>query len=67
MLRDASSALWCCLMIKQCVSTFDRWRCEREVDHVGDHEQIIGHERTRWNENAAGKQLRDLRSQRSAQ
>ncbi|WP_181432961.1 hypothetical protein [Curtobacterium sp. MCPF17_047] len=54
-------------MIKQCVSTFDRWRCEREVDHVGDHEQIIGHERTRWNENAAGKQLRDLRSQRSAQ
>lgn len=53
-------------MVKQCVSAFDRWRCELEVDHVGAHEQIIDHECTRWNENATGKQLRDLRSQRSA-
>lgn len=55
----------CCLMIKQCGSTFDRWRCGREADHAGDHEQITDYERTRWNENATGKHLRDLRTQQS--
>jgi hypothetical protein len=53
-------------MIKQCASIFDRWRCGREAGHVGDHEQITDHERTKWNENATGKQLRDQRLQRSA-
>lgn len=53
-------------MMQQCGSAFDRWRCEREVDRVGDHEQITEHERISWNENATGRQLRGLWSQRSA-
>lgn len=64
MQRDGSSAVWCCLMSKQCASAFDRWRCEREADYAGDHQQTIDNDRTRWNENATGKLLRDLRSVR---
>jgi len=52
-------------MIKQCGSTFDRWRCGWEADHAGDHEQITDYERTRWNDNATWKHLRDLRTQQS--
>jgi len=56
--QEPSEHLECRLMQQQCTSTFDRWRCEKTDDHVGDHEWQDEAERVIWNTRATGKSIR---------